>query len=464
MCKFFNAIIKYINKTKKDIFVSNKWTVKKHQWIKKSKIVIISFLTFLSVFYFAFIKSAASAMGGSYVWTGGTSPKPILPVHVSKYIPFFGNSHAPLNSMPYIIFLIFIVLGVGILISFITPFWRARKINHVKASYLLFTIFISVLTLLALVYTILLGSDPSLSSDALFYLMLLMFLCYLPVLFSCLICLFIVKPISSDLVVTKVTLTKKISKAVQVNNIEEIFRNIKKPDHWVSDGNIVTDTSDFIDYKQVKRTDFKTRILFMRGKRREAIFRSAGLWTTLLFVCVPCVIQQLIYTSYLFVDKVIAIKFAPHAYVSWGLDHNGIVDNINLATRYASVISTGLIAFTLLVALSSSILFAYAYGRRNANEASKVVGNSITNSIIVSIIVVVFGFLLTPTLIKFQQGANANSNSIDFRMALWFVRILFLCFPLQMFSTLLTTYIRTQGKAVATTCILLITVILKCWN
>ena len=455
----------WLKKFLNQIFISKNYHNEKVLFASIIRIWIIIFISIGFFFVIYFLYQVTHQMGGTFAWnnpptSAGGSPTWHPPQSVSQYIPFFGSNldYNIINQLPYILMIIFII-GIITIVTLVTlPLWLIKNKKHKFIHLIIFNVLFSMFFILALIYSILIGTDKTVTNKSLVIYMILI------TIFE----FFILTLSISYLVLIRMLLKNNIKidwTKVKKRNINNIFLNVHhhKADLTKNQENeiklVSTEKKLFINYNLLAKIKPKERYRFLLTKKREAIFRNYPLWFAFVYVCISGIIQQLVYSGYLVVNKILIIAFSVHAYAGTGASEI-IVDNLNLATRYATIINNIVLAFVMLIAASSCLLFSYGYGRRDKNEMSRVIGNSITNGIIVSVIVIAVGLGLEQELIKFQQSKGNGTTTQDYKMAYYYIVLLICSFPLQLASFLFLGYLRCEGKTLLTTLILVVSFVI----
>ena len=142
---------------------------------------------------------------------------------------------------------------------------------------------------------------------------------------------------------------------------------------------------------------------------------------------IPCIISLLVNSLYNIVDQI---------FIGWGVGYLG-----NGATNVVFPLTMICLAFALMLGDGSSAYLSLKLGEKKKEEAAKGVGNGITLSIIIALILftIIIGFL--PTLL------NVFGCTDEFRTyALDYGYIISIGLPFMMVGTTLNSIIRADGK------------------
>ena len=391
------------------------------------------------IVFFVLLEKLAIIMAGTFYFSKGQPGLTyVAPANVSRYVPFFGNGLGQLgyiNHVPFILMMVTILLSVAIFVAIISPIYR-RPVSVFNKWYSLGQsgLYASLLVT-GIVLTSLFFMDNS-AVTILKTLSLVLALLQIPswALWFMSYCnqkhLLKLQQLHED----------KVEIVTNREFVDKIFINVKK-DHLNS--RKITD-NHFFDHGYWQQGNLASRKEYLRLKKRQSMFYNFKPWLIVLVICIPTVAQQLVYLSFSVVDRLMVVRFAPHAY---NAGYVQTVDNLNLATQFSSTIQTTIFAFAILVAVPGGLLFAYAFARRDKNETSAVIGTGVNVGIITSVIVVGVGMLLLKPLINFQSSATSGgSDSTADQMAYNFSFVFLLGYPMELAGLMLINFMVSEGR------------------
>ena len=410
-------------------------------------------------------------MGGSYSWVTAHNKTLVRhwtdPQSVSPYLPFIGKYEGQdhLNHLPYVLMVLLIVFPLPLMGMALGGLFLIKKPQKVLLHAFSFALGMVFFDLLAFIYVILFNIGDQ-TAPVFFNLMLALFLLELPVTILAIIHWFVLKRCANlpykhyynywtqstkkddaviDRIFRNVVLYKRKKKQTPRLQTEVTLGNSENAPQ-VNYAQQVRMSTVFFDLTLYQSFSRRNRYNYVKSRNREAVSRSYPLWLGMIIICVPSMLQQLVYSTYTFVDKLFAVSLAPHAYMNGQYTNSEILNAINLATRYGTIAILMTYAFAALIGASSLILFSYGYGRRNKAEMSKVFGNSLTTVFIISCLMVFLAFFVIKPFIFFQQ-TTPNTHTLAYKMGYWYVFILFMFTPLQFLTTVLVSLIRGEGKS-----------------
>ncbi len=146
----------------------------------------------------------------------------------------------------------------------------------------------------------------------------------------------------------------------------------------------------------------------------------------LITFSVPAIISCLINSLYNIVDQI---------FIGQGVGYLG-----NAATTVAFPIMTILLAFATLVGAGSSAYAAIRLGEKREEEAEKTLGNALTITVIISVVLMAVGLIfLQPMLRAFGATDKIMPYAIDYTL------VILLGTPFNMVSVVLSNLARTDG-------------------
>ncbi len=448
-----------------NVYKGNQWIPLKRKLLRRSKILtFFSSAAFFILFLF-FLIALTHVMGGSYEWVAGRKAVFTTPKAVSYCIPFIHNIKNNINKDAYIIMIFTILISIGILAAVIVPMILFKSNNKSYIHAKIITVFYTVMFMVSITYSIMLSTDKNEPINItklkpiimnIRHLIIFITISYIPTLFFVIHFLLLQRQ-------KYIILGKDYKKIIKPNYdrqkiVKDIFSNVPKI-KVIEDKN-KENPNVFFDYTYFAKQKKDKRKTYIKNKRKEILFRQSGIWITILLICVPSVMQQLIYSSYNFVDKLLAINLAVHAYTAH-YSFDTIVSSLNSASRFGSVVSNLMNGFTVLVVISVSLLFSYGYGRRNRQEVKRVVGNGIFNVVLVTVIITTLFISFAKQIILFQQNNSQGTSSLEYKMAISYVSIWILAYPLQIASSFVLTMLRSEGKALISFCILTVSFLIN---
>lgn len=190
--------------------------------------------------------------------------------------------------------------------------------------------------------------------------------------------------------------------------------------------------------------------------KRQAIFTTTKPWKAIFMMVSPTIIAIIIFSTYQIFDKWIATQ--------WG--GNNIINNysstsliisadqalkiINIATTYAAVPSSMMVAFALLISTGTGVKYSIAYGKNKREHMSQYLGNGFLLSFITSIIFMITMYFSCQSIIEFQAGSASGTTdpairNIIIKEAIRFSRILILATPFLFFANFWISLLRSEG-------------------
>ncbi len=367
---------------------------------------------------------------------------------LSKYLPFFGTGT---NGIAGHAFIVFCVIVAILFVLFVCLTSLTFLIKKYKSSLIWQSVVCTVysfLFILAIVYSVLLETDVTMNVKIISTLMVVLTVLYVPVLISSWALLFwIWAAPQQNLKVKKVDIKQQLEE--RDAGIDDLFSTVRPYKYQIRSikhhhATELIDQSLFFDYfnfGQLRKHDRKS---YAKNCFRRSLLDKGNMWKIILYFVLPAAVSQMVFFSYTLFDKFFVVQFAPHAYASTGLSHGEIVDQINIATRYVIVIDNLIMAGPVMLSTSASLMFSYAFGRKNPVEVRRVVGNSFTAGAFVSVITVVIAISLAPYLILFQS-ASSDKNNLAYKMAYPFVIIMVSSLPIRVLQAVGLNLIRAEG-------------------
>lgn len=190
--------------------------------------------------------------------------------------------------------------------------------------------------------------------------------------------------------------------------------------------------------------------------KRQAIFSTAKPWRAIFIMVTPPLIAVIIFSTYQIFDKWIATQWGGQSIIDRYSQSSGITISaqealkiINIATTYAAVPSSMMVAFALMVATGTGVKFSIAYGQNKREQMSQHLGNGFLMSFLVSIILMIIMYFSCQSIIEFQAGSDPGSDpivrEIIIKEAVRFSQILILATPLLFFAYFLVSLLRSEG-------------------
>lgn len=190
--------------------------------------------------------------------------------------------------------------------------------------------------------------------------------------------------------------------------------------------------------------------------KRQAIFSTAKPWKAIFVMVTPPLIAVIIFSTYQIFDKWIATQWGGQSIIDRYSESLGIIISpqqalkiINIATTYAAVPSSMMVAFALMVATGTGIKFSIAYGQDKRKEMSQYLGNGFLLSFLFSIVLMIIMYFGCQSIIEFQAGSDPGSDpiikAIIIKEAVRFSQILILATPLLFFAYFLVSLLRSEG-------------------
>ena len=142
---------------------------------------------------------------------------------------------------------------------------------------------------------------------------------------------------------------------------------------------------------------------------------------------IPCIISLLVNSLYNIVDQI---------FIGWGVGYLG-----NGATNVVFPLTMICLAFALMFGDGASAYLSLKLGQKKNEEAAKGIGNGISLSVIISIILFTIIELFLPTLLN-VFGCTDEFMSY----ALSYGRIIGVGLPFMIIGTTLNSMIRADGK------------------
>lgn len=113
------------------------------------------------------------------------------------------------------------------------------------------------------------------------------------------------------------------------------------------------------------------------------------------------------------------------------------------ATSNANTVMFLLIAFVFGFGIASSILIGQAFGRRDIDNARRVIGTAIGSFSLIALLIAILGWLFAP-LILHLLGTPPGADAL----ALAYLRVIFIAMPATLIMTLLMMALRGSGDSV----------------
>lgn len=212
--------------------------------------------------------------------------------------------------------------------------------------------------------------------------------------------------------------------------------------------NKITTTKSVVSNKATRNLDKKLK--------RQAIFTTAKPWKAIFMMVTPTIIATIIFSTYQIFDKWIATQWGGDNIINNYSSHGLIIFRdqalkiINIATTYAAVPSSMMVAFALLIATGTGVKFSIAYGKNKHESMSNYLGNGFLLSFITSIIFMITMYFSCQSIIEFQAGSasgtiNPAMREIIIKEAVRFSRILILATPFLFFANFWISLLRSEG-------------------
>lgn len=208
--------------------------------------------------------------------------------------------------------------------------------------------------------------------------------------------------------------------------------------------------------------------------KRERVIRYYQPWKAIFFMCAPTVLIMLILSTYNLVDKLLALKFADQYVMDKFLQNlqmdiitmkRTAKDIINVATQYSTSTIGLIMAFSLFVAIGTSTRFGIAYGQQNRKLMAKNIGNGVTLTLILTIVLTPILSSINKLIISWQaQGvteSNDHINKVILELAANYTKWFAFLMVFILFSTFLINLLRTEGRGLWATMIILSSVIVN---
>lgn len=125
------------------------------------------------------------------------------------------------------------------------------------------------------------------------------------------------------------------------------------------------------------------------------------------------------------------------------------------ATSNANMVMFLMSAFVFGFGMASTILIGQAWGRKNVDEARRVFGTAAGSFALVTILVAMAGWLLSPTILH-VLGTPGNAAPL----ALSYLRVIFLALPALLLLTLLMMALRGSGDSMTPLWFMIVAVVL----
>lgn len=164
---------------------------------------------------------------------------------------------------------------------------------------------------------------------------------------------------------------------------------------------------------------------------------TKSIWSLLAKFSIPAVIAMLVNAIYNVVDRIFIGQYSG--------------EDALAGLTIAFPVMLMIFAFASLVGMGGSALFSIKLGENNKKEANKIFGNTLVLGIIVAVVLVA-GILLNleSILYLFAGTPELVVYAVDY------MEIILAGFTFQMFSFILSSFIRTEGQPVFTMVIMLV--------
>ncbi|WP_342276268.1 MATE family efflux transporter [Spiroplasma endosymbiont of Nebria brevicollis] len=210
----------------------------------------------------------------------------------------------------------------------------------------------------------------------------------------------------------------------------------------------ITQTKETVNNKATKNLAKKLK--------RQAIFTTAKPWKAIFMMVTPTIIAIIIFSTYQIFDKWIATQWGGNNIISNYSNPSLIIPTdqalkiINIATTYAAVPSSMMVAFALLISTGTGIKYSIAYGKNKRERMSQYLGNGFLLSFIISIIFMITMYFSCQSIIEFQAGSVSGATDPAIRViiikeAVRFSRILILATPFLFFANFWISLLRSEG-------------------
>ena len=132
-----------------------------------------------------------------------------------------------------------------------------------------------------------------------------------------------------------------------------------------------------------------------------------------------------------------------------------IGENALAATSNANMVMFLLISFVFGFGMAATILIGQAFGRKDVDEARRVLGTTAGTFLIISIAAAVAGWFLCPAILRLLATPPAATP-----LALAYLRVIFLAMPALLLLTMLMMSLRGAGDSLTPLWFMLVAVVL----